>query len=492
MHPSLSPQLTVQSPHPTCLYNFDNGYDYVSEPNENLMCPICRNPFLEPVMCESTDHIFCQSCLIKSLEVSATCPIDRLPLSLSLIVPAPKMINKLVDELLVYCPYKTKLDCSFVCQRDLIHTHLRSHQVQLDEQELNSSLQSSKDQSVSSVDKSLVKSTLLDHPSTNSSRLRFQWLDNYATLAIDPSDQTQIISASDFTTNTTQLSHCPFERFGCSFVGTPEVITQQHLSVDSDSSSASDQAPCRFASVQEILHWFEHLEARNIELKQQLSQSLIQQGKLTTVLEKLKASFRQLWRSQQPGEFDSHLASAAPCSPSGGLSPVGPSHSGPGNGRRTSVLSRLQIPGSCATDTASVGPLGDTNTSLHSSDDPHLMSCSRMSYAVNGARLRRCDDHPGTADCAGRCPQFYSPIGSPSHLKIRVKTFLRRGETLTPTVEDSAHLLPAVGVPHHLLPRPLAPAGPSCLPASNPSPSDRSWFTPVSDTPLDAQHPSCC
>jgi hypothetical protein len=104
------------------------------------------------------------------------------------------MINKLVDELLVYCPYKTKLDCSFVCQRDLIHTHLRSHQVQLDEQELNSSLQSSKDQSVSSVDKSLVKSTLLDHPSTNSSRLRFQWLDNYATLAIDPSDQTQIVS----------------------------------------------------------------------------------------------------------------------------------------------------------------------------------------------------------------------------------------------------------------------------------------------------------
>ncbi|KAI9604528.1 hypothetical protein KEM48_000645 [Puccinia striiformis f. sp. tritici PST-130] len=122
--PAAGPAAT-SPPHSAFIHKIDDGYDYISEPNENLICPICRSPFIDPVMCESTDHIFCQSCLIKSLEVSATCPIDRIPLSLSLVVPAPKVIHKLVDELLVSCPFKSKLGCSFVCQRDLILTHLR-------------------------------------------------------------------------------------------------------------------------------------------------------------------------------------------------------------------------------------------------------------------------------------------------------------------------------------------------------------------------------
>ncbi|KAA1120903.1 hypothetical protein PGTUg99_014009 [Puccinia graminis f. sp. tritici] len=240
--PSVLPEA---SPTPSAgLYNFEDGYDYISEPNENLVCPICRNPFIEPVMCESTDHIFCQSCLIKSLEVSATCPIDRLPLSLSLIVPAPKIINKLVDELLVSCPFKAKLGCSFVCQRDLIQTHIHSHQAQLDQLASDESLYPQvhgSSQNAPLLDSTVFQRSRLGLTSPKSCLLRFQWLENRATLVSKPQSQIQIDSGPDSASNQPKLSPCPFERFGCSFMGTPEAITQQHLSVTSDSTISTDE-----------------------------------------------------------------------------------------------------------------------------------------------------------------------------------------------------------------------------------------------------------
>ncbi|KAA1106021.1 hypothetical protein PGT21_026808 [Puccinia graminis f. sp. tritici] len=481
--PSVLPEA---SPTPSAgLYNFEDGYDYISEPNENLVCPICRNPFIEPVMCESTDHIFCQSCLIKSLEVSATCPIDRLPLSLSLIVPAPKIINKLVDELLVSCPFKAKLGCSFVCQRDLIQTHIHSHQAQLDQLASDESLYPQvhgSSQNAPLLDSTVFQRSRLGLTSPKSCLLRFQWLENRATLVSKPQSQIQIDSGPDSASNQPKLSPCPFERFGCSFMGTPEAITQQHLSVTSDSTISTDEPRCQFASMQEILHWFEHLEARNAELKVQLSQSLVQQGQLTSVLDKLKISFRQLWRSQQSGGTHSPLTTLA--------------SSGPGSLHRASILSRLEIPDHYASsEVPSPGHSAEASPIHHSSDDPSSTSGSRMAYALNGARLRRCDDQSSSAVCTGRCAQFYSPIGSPAKLKVRVKTFLRRGEVLTPASEDLHHELPTAPIAADQLPHPakIAPsAGPASLSSSHSSLHSHSSSAsgPVSDLHPDTDDPA--
>lgn len=66
--------------------------------------------------------------MIRSLELSSTCPIDRLPLSVSLVQPAPKIIIKLVDELIVACPFKHQFQCAFLSQRYLVHTHTDAHE----------------------------------------------------------------------------------------------------------------------------------------------------------------------------------------------------------------------------------------------------------------------------------------------------------------------------------------------------------------------------
>ncbi|WAR52010.1 hypothetical protein PtB15_1B449 [Puccinia triticina] len=460
--------------HSAGLYNFEDGYDYISEPNENLVCPICRNPFIEPVMCESTDHIFCQSCLIKSLEVSATCPIDRLPLSLSLIVPAPKIINKLVDELLVSCPLKSKLGCSFVCQRDLVLNHVHTHQAQLDHVVINPSLNPQQPQAAAPLlDSNIFQRSVLDHVNSKSGLLRFQWLNNRATLVSKAQDPTQVRSATDLTRNESKLSRCPWERFGCSFMGTPEEIAQQHLSVASDVPVTSDVARCRFASIQEIMYWFEHLEARNVELKGQLSQSLVQQGQLTSVLDKLKVSFRQLWSSQK-------TTSEGAASPL--VTASGPSR--PGDLHRASILSRLEIPDGYPSEAPSPEHSTEVSPTHHLSDDPPSTSGSRMAYGVNGARLRRCDDHPVSAMCAGRCAQFYSPIGSPAQVKVRVKTFLRRGEILTPTTEEIPHEFPDASAEAPLPSKITAtPAGLASLSSSHSS--LKSGSPPVSETHTD-------
>ncbi|KNZ46202.1 hypothetical protein VP01_747g8 [Puccinia sorghi] len=429
--PKSAPSTSTIVPH------LENGYNYISEPNENLLCPICRNPFNNPVMCESTDHIFCESCLIKSLEISATCPIDRLPLSLSLVVPAPKIINKLVDELLVYCPYKAQLGCAFVCQRDLIYSHLRSHHQLVQPHHL----QSSHNQLVEPVSlQSVISPTI-----SSSSPLRFQG-----------SHQThEPSSVPNPATNEGHRSTCPFQRFGCTFEGASEFIVEQHLTMHGDAPGGC----CQFASVREMLRGYEHLEGRNEELKQQLSQSLVRQAQLKSVLEKLKASFRQLWLASQEQAGDS---SAQKPSPSGAPStPPPPPSCVPADVRRASILSKLQIPDTMISrsrvsreEVSEYGPPTHSTQPCCSSDDGSWTGpCSRMAYAVNGARLRRTCDLPPTSDTRSL---LFSPIGEPSshHLKIlRVKTFQKRGDTLTPTSDF-----------HFDHP----PAGPS-VPATSPS-----------------------
>ncbi|POV96706.1 hypothetical protein PSTT_15481 [Puccinia striiformis] len=356
----------------------DDPYDYLTDPNENLVCPICRNPFIEPVMCESSDHVFCRICLIKSLEVSPTCPIDRLPLSLSLVIPAPKIINKLVDELLVSCPFKSKLSCPFVCQRDLIAAHLRSHQHQAQ----------IADHHHPDIEHLLLPSIRISKLKSNFSSVKYTRSQFHIHLiSSTPIPMAFRSSYTSAPTNSAkskpEMSHCQFERFGCSFVGTPEMINQHHIS---DSSVSSDgESLCPFVSVREILYWFEHLEARNIELKEQLSQSLVQRSQLTSVLESLKASF--------------------------------------------------QYPESHPTTTLQPNPDPSSPTRRSSDSFLHATS-SRMNYdSLNGHRLKHFDHYPPPSNCP---IQFYHPLGSPSSLSkinIRVSTFLRRGEIVTPTTD---------------------------------------------------------
>ncbi|EKM51824.1 uncharacterized protein PHACADRAFT_127742 [Phanerochaete carnosa HHB-10118-sp] len=101
-----------------------SSFNYVDTPNDNLICCICRAPFLEPLKARTCCHTFCEECITRALSVSSQCPIDRCPLTVDDLSPADPLIRNLVDELAVNCPQR-HLGCPHITQRQLVESHLK-------------------------------------------------------------------------------------------------------------------------------------------------------------------------------------------------------------------------------------------------------------------------------------------------------------------------------------------------------------------------------
>ncbi|KAF9263267.1 hypothetical protein L218DRAFT_927704 [Marasmius fiardii PR-910] len=99
------------------------SYNYLDSVNPNLVCCICRMPFMNPVTTTTCAHTFCRECITKSLENTSQCPIDRLPLRIANLQPAGPIIRSLVDELNVECTNRP-LGCTHTCQRQLLSVHI--------------------------------------------------------------------------------------------------------------------------------------------------------------------------------------------------------------------------------------------------------------------------------------------------------------------------------------------------------------------------------
>ncbi|CAE6430977.1 unnamed protein product [Rhizoctonia solani] len=99
-----------------------DSYVYVESVNSNLVCCICRQPFVDPTTATPCGHTFCRTCITQAVDVAAQCPIDRGALSQSDIVPAPQLVRNMVDELVVQCP-NAPLGCAHTTQRSLISNH---------------------------------------------------------------------------------------------------------------------------------------------------------------------------------------------------------------------------------------------------------------------------------------------------------------------------------------------------------------------------------
>ncbi|KAF4628022.1 hypothetical protein G7Y89_g10137 [Cudoniella acicularis] len=89
--------------------------------DENLMCPICRCPLVNPVLTDC-DHIFCRECIGDSLSHSELCPIDRFPLSLKDLMKAPKMVFNQLDSLKAKCPC-----CNIAFARSMLEHHMEKY-----------------------------------------------------------------------------------------------------------------------------------------------------------------------------------------------------------------------------------------------------------------------------------------------------------------------------------------------------------------------------
>ena len=106
--------------------------DYVSPYDDNLMCPICRCPFVEPVVLAECDHCFCRDCIRQCWNSSRSynplgprgdCPSCRTPAKLGPRNATNKILTNIVEDLMVKCP-KSDEGCTAEVKRGEIADHV--------------------------------------------------------------------------------------------------------------------------------------------------------------------------------------------------------------------------------------------------------------------------------------------------------------------------------------------------------------------------------
>ncbi|KAF9871177.1 hypothetical protein CkaCkLH20_11346 [Colletotrichum karsti] len=89
--------------------------NYVDEPDENLVCPICRLPIVTPVI-TPCDHTFCLECLKRFFSTSDTCPIDRTRFRAK-DCKTSRLLTNMLGSLVVNCP-NTERGCDETMKRE--------------------------------------------------------------------------------------------------------------------------------------------------------------------------------------------------------------------------------------------------------------------------------------------------------------------------------------------------------------------------------------
>lgn len=99
------------------LYNYQNDVD------DDLVCHICLQPLLQPLD-TPCGHTFCYKCLRNFLQEKDFCPLDRKRLHFKLCKKSSILVHKLLDKLLVLCPFSSA--CEEVMQRCDLEAHLKN------------------------------------------------------------------------------------------------------------------------------------------------------------------------------------------------------------------------------------------------------------------------------------------------------------------------------------------------------------------------------
>lgn len=108
--------------------------DYVSDYDTNLMCPICRSPFLDPVVLSECEHCFCRGCLRQSWNSSdytpgipkGKCPSCRSNCMLLDRGSVPRILINILDDLLVKCPHH-QIGCPAQIKRCDVQDHVNTY-----------------------------------------------------------------------------------------------------------------------------------------------------------------------------------------------------------------------------------------------------------------------------------------------------------------------------------------------------------------------------
>ncbi|KAG6028806.1 hypothetical protein E4U41_000575 [Claviceps citrina] len=97
---------------------------YVSDPDPNLLCPICHEPLVDPVT-TPCDHTFCYRCLRRSIASSPSgtaCPVDRELLLWADCFSAARLVRTQLNCLVVKCPNQGR-GCEVQVRRESVEKH---------------------------------------------------------------------------------------------------------------------------------------------------------------------------------------------------------------------------------------------------------------------------------------------------------------------------------------------------------------------------------
>ncbi|OAQ61078.1 TRAF-like signal transducer [Pochonia chlamydosporia 170] len=107
----------------SCIFDM-HTLTYVSDPDPNLLCPICHDPLVDPVT-TPCDHTFCYRCLRRSIASSPSgtaCPIDRELLLWVDCFSAARLVRTQLNCLIVKCPNQGR-----GCERELRRENVEKH-----------------------------------------------------------------------------------------------------------------------------------------------------------------------------------------------------------------------------------------------------------------------------------------------------------------------------------------------------------------------------
>ncbi|KAG8452866.1 hypothetical protein GDO86_004601 [Hymenochirus boettgeri] len=98
-------------------------YNYQNEVDDDLVCHICLQPLLQPLD-TPCGHTFCFKCLRNFLQEKDFCPLDRKRLHFKLCKKSSILVHKLLDKLVVLCPFSAS--CKETMQRCDVEAHLKN------------------------------------------------------------------------------------------------------------------------------------------------------------------------------------------------------------------------------------------------------------------------------------------------------------------------------------------------------------------------------
>ncbi|XP_063807788.1 ligand of Numb protein X 2 isoform X2 [Pseudophryne corroboree] len=98
-------------------------YNYQNEVDDDLVCHICLQPLLQPLD-TPCGHTFCFKCLRNFLQEKDFCPLDRKRLHFKLCKKSSILVHKLLDKLVVSCPFTNA--CKITMQRCDVEAHLKN------------------------------------------------------------------------------------------------------------------------------------------------------------------------------------------------------------------------------------------------------------------------------------------------------------------------------------------------------------------------------